>query len=241
MDWKVESGKILRRFLQILSHNEEVWVFAARLQFKQGIEFARTLLLEALRFHPNSVIIYREYFMLELQYLQMIQDNPDLLNDVQSKDQVQNGKIVQMVFMKAVEDCQQDLFTAELLGLSQRFPRLFQNLRKSLLDDYGSKFSTWTILITIELYPKFKDQRSAIEKLKGCYEVMDESMEHLSTSDKCKMLHYNLSLLEKIGDQNTELTGICSDLVLKLLNRGKKLEILNSDISNFLDDIENKP
>jgi len=241
MDWKVESGKILRRFLQILSHNEEVWVFAARLQFKQGIEFARTLLLEGLRFHPKSVIIYREYFMLELQYLQMIHDNPDLLNDVQSKDEVQNGKIVQMVFMKAVEDCQQDLFTAELLGLSQRFPRLFQNLRKSLLDDYGSKFSTWTILITIELYPKFKDQRSAIEKLKGCYEVMDESMEHLSTSDKCKMLHYNLSLLEKIGDQNTELTGICSDLVLKLLNRGKKLEILNSDISNFLDDIENKP
>jgi len=240
MDWKVESGKILRRFLQILSHNEEVWVFAARLQFKQGIEFARTLLLEALRFHPNSVIIYREYFMLELQYLQMIRANPDLLNDVQSKDQVQNGKIVQMVFMKAVEDCRQDLFTAELLGLSQRFPKLFQNLRKYLLDDHGSKFSTWTILITIELYPKFKDQRSASEKLNDCYELMDESMEHLSTSDKRKMLHYNLNLLEKAGDQNTELAEISADLVLKLLNRGKKLEILNSDVSNLLDDIENK-
>ena len=69
---------------------------------------------------------------------------------------------------------------------------------------------------------------------------MDESMEHLSTSDKRKMLHYNLNLLEKAGDQNTELAEISADLVLKLLNRGKKLEILNSDVSNLLDDIENK-
>merc|ERR1711902_482678 len=34
MDWKVEAGKILKRFTQSLSHKEEVWIFAARFQLE---------------------------------------------------------------------------------------------------------------------------------------------------------------------------------------------------------------
>ena len=35
MDWKVEAGKVLKRMTQILAHQEQIWIFAARFQRSQ--------------------------------------------------------------------------------------------------------------------------------------------------------------------------------------------------------------
>ena len=61
MDWKAESGKILERFVQTLSHKEEIWIFAARFQLEhqKSMDVARTLLLKGLRFHKDSIQLYR--------------------------------------------------------------------------------------------------------------------------------------------------------------------------------------
>ena len=71
MHWKAECGKILKRFTQ-----------ASRFQDQQ-IGLSRTLLLEGFRFHPESIKIYREYFVLELGFCKDIKANPELGENLQ--------------------------------------------------------------------------------------------------------------------------------------------------------------
>ena len=224
MDWKVETGKTLKRLLQILSHDEEVWVFASRLQKQNDFSLARPLLLEGLRFHPKSMILYREYFMLELEYYQKIQKDPELLNDVEAKEEVQNGKIIETVFLQAVENCCQLLFTAELLGLAKPLHKLFNLLKKALEDQHGDDQATWQVLANLELHPSFMRDRSAAQKIDDSVATMIKGLEKIPDAehlDKC------LNMLGEICESNPELLDDCAENVVKILQKGQELDILD--------------
>ena len=120
MHWKAECGKVLKRFTQASGgQSEDVWIFASRFQDQQ-IGLSRTLLLEGLRFHPESIKIYREYFMLEIGFCKDIKANPELGEDLEDPQAVSDGEIVKTVFEKALETTQSPLFAAEMLTFVQK-------------------------------------------------------------------------------------------------------------------------
>ena len=55
-------GKIFRRMLQVHLNNEMLWVASAKFEMEEAgsAEHARNIMLEALRFHPESQGLYRE-------------------------------------------------------------------------------------------------------------------------------------------------------------------------------------
>ena len=237
MDWKVETGKILKRLLQILSHDEEVWVFASRLQKQNDFSLARPLLLEGLRFHPKSLMLYREYFMLELEFYQKVQNDPELLNDVEAKEEVQNGKIIETVFLQAIENCCQKLFTAELLGLAKPFHKLFKLLKEALVDHHGDDQDTWLVLANLELHPSFMKDRSATQKVDDAVGVMIRGLEKIPDAehlDKC------LNMLGEISESNPELIDDCAKNVVKVLLEGQKLGILDDQKTALLKEYTQK-
>ena len=170
MDWNVEAGKVLRRFLQTLSHNEEAWIFGSRFEMEnqKNVGICRTLLLEGLRFHSDSVPVYREYFMLEVANLQNVQ------NEADNREEVEKClEILKMVFVKAVEATNEPFFTVELLGLCLHNEKLLQILKSALVEKFGETSSTWTVLATLELY---QPKRSASEKMQAFSRTMAEGM-----------------------------------------------------------------
>ena len=110
MQWKAECGKVLKRFTQTSGgQNEDIWIYASRFHENQ-IGLSRTLLLEGLRFHPESIKIYREYFMLEIEFSKLIKNEPELGQDLEDGQAVSNGEIVKKVFEKAIESTKSPLF-----------------------------------------------------------------------------------------------------------------------------------
>ena len=123
------------------------------------------------------------------------------------------------------------LFSAELLGISQKFSKIFQLLKDTLIEEQDNKISTWNILATLELYPKLKDERSAAQKFHNCAEILKQSMKKLPNAE---MLEHSLKLLEEISDKNPDLTNMCAEEALELLILGEKTQILNQNQSSLL-------
>jgi len=240
MDWKAEAGKILERFTQALCHKEEVWIFAARFQMENqnSINIARTTLLKGLRFHKDSIKIYREYFMLEMEFLKKLVEKPELAEEFEDgKTEILEGKIVQTVFLEAIENVNEPIFAAELLGLALKsgIPKLFDNLKTALLEKYGDQSWSWLILINLELYPKPNEDRTTSQKMSNFSTEVQKGLDSMKTQD---FLAEILKLLQEISENHTHLQNFCEETVFQVLNTGKNLDILTEEQTQVLSNFE---
>jgi len=231
MDWKAEAGKILERFTQAMSYKEEVWIFAARFQLENqnSIHIARTLLLKGLRFHKDSIQLYREYFMLEMEFLKKLYEKPQLAEEFEDgKTEILEGKIVQTVFLEAIENVNEPIFIAELLGLALKsgIPKLFNNLKASLLDKCSDQSWSWLILINLELYPKPNEDCTTSQKMRNFSTMIQRALNSMKTQDFLAEL---LKLLQEISDNQTHLQIYCEEAVFEVLKIGRYLQILTEE------------
>ena len=240
MDWKAEAGKILERFTQALCHKEEVWIFSARFQMENqnSINIARTTLLKGLRFHKDSIQIYREYFMLEMEFLKKLVEKPELAEEFEDgKTEILEGKIVQTVFLEAIENVNEPIFAAELLGLALKsgIPKLFDNLKMALLEKYGDQSWSWLILINLELYPKPNEDRTISQKMSNFSTEVQKGLDSMKTQD---FLAEILKLLQEISENHTHLQNFCEETVFQVLKTGKNLDILTEEQNQVLGNFE---
>lgn len=240
MDWKIEAGKILKRFTQSLSHKEDVWIFAARFQLENqdSINIARTLLLEGLRFHKDSVQLYREYFMLEIEFLKKLQENPKLAEEFgDEKTDILEGKIVETVFLDAVNNVNEPIFVAEMLGLAikSEIPKLFDNLKTTLLDKYGDQNWSWLVVISLELYPKPNEDRTISQKLTSFSDFITTAMNSMKSQE---FLLEILKLLQEISENHPNVQNQTEETVFQVLKSGQNLGILTEDQSEILASFE---
>ena len=240
MDWKAEAGKILERFTQALCHKEEVWIFAARFQMENqnSINIARTTLLKGLRFHKDSIQIYREYFMLEMEFLKNLVEKPELAEEFEDgKTEILEGKIVHTVFLEAIENVNEPIFAAELLGLALKsgIPKLFDNLKTALLEKYGDQSWSWLILINLELYPKPNEDRTTSQKMSNFSTEVQKGLDSMKNQD---FLAEILKLLQEISENHTHLQNFCEETVFQVLKTGKNLDILTEEQNQVLGNFE---
>ena len=234
MHWKAECGKILKRFTQASGgQSEDVWIFASRFQGDQQIGLSRTLLLEGLRFHPESIKIYREYFMLEIGFCKDIKANPDLGEDLEDPQAVSDGEVVKKVFEKALETTQSPLFTAEMLTLVQKSKlySLYKKLTLVFQDKYADQISTWTLLASLSLYPDPNQERSVKQKFQDCQTILLQGLNQIKSLE---FVQEALKLTRQISDENPELDGHCGILAFKILQKGDELDLLNEDLKALL-------
>jgi hypothetical protein len=221
LDWKAEAGKVLRRFLQTFTHKEEPWIFASRFEGQQRSELARTLLLEGLRFHPNSQVLYRELFILELEFALKLKQDPSLAQTETETD------IVKVVFLKAIEAIDDERFMAELLGLAAKVD-LEVDLKKSLIQEHGDKTSTWLTLANLELYPN-KKARNSDEKIEDFAKVMDQGLDKLKSET---FLRDYLDILRQIGQNQPESEDKVAELAFNVVE--KHSDILGPELTEQL-------
>ena len=236
MQWKAECGKVLKRFTQALGHNEEVWIFAARFQ-NDTIGLSRTLLLEGLRFHPDSIKIYREYFMLEIQFLKNLKENPDLAQDLENPENIQNGEIIKTVFTKAIEATKNPLFANEMLTLVNKnnLFTLYKDLQNLLMDQFGEEIWIWTILANLKLYPDSNRDRSIDEKFENCGEILLQGLEKIQS---LQFIQETLKFIRQIGEEYSDFEAQCGLLAFKILEKGQKLGLLNDELKSLLVELE---
>lgn len=238
MDWKVEAGKVLRRFVQALPQHEETWIFAARFEMEKesAIGLARTLLLEGLRFHNDSIPLYREYFTLELECLQKARNNPkEVFDNDEQKEKILNGDVVRTVFESAVQAVKEHIFVSELLGLTLKsnIPKLFEKLKRSLMDNCQDQAWSWLITASLELYSTPNENRSKVQKVEDCTNIILEGLEALKSEE---VLNEGLQILQDICEKQPDMQNQCEHSVFQLLEKGKEFDVLNDEQSKIFSD-----
>ncbi len=103
---------MLKLFLQSQSFSEEAVVLASRYQLetKNEVDNARAILLEGLRHNQDSETLFREYFMLELEFIRRLNAESDDDNEKvfefeneELKEATKSGSIALAVFKQAME------------------------------------------------------------------------------------------------------------------------------------------
>ena len=104
--------------LQVHPDKVDLWISAARFEMDKPAassaaavevgmqtENARTILMEAIRFHPKSKELYLESFCLELVFATSLAKDPSkYMVPEETIDQVKEGKIAQTVYEKGLEE-----------------------------------------------------------------------------------------------------------------------------------------
>ena len=209
-----------------------------QMENQNSINIARTTLLKGLRFHKDSIKIYREYFMLEMEFLKKLVEKPELAEEFEDgKTEILEGKIVQTVFLEAIENVNEPIFAAELLGLALKsgIPKLFDNLKTALLEKYGDQSWSWLILINLELYPKPNEDRTTSQKMSNFSTEVQKGLDSMKTQD---FLAEILKLLQEISENHTHLQNFCEETVFQVLNTGKNLDILTEEQTQVCSNLE---
>ena len=81
LKWFGTASNVYRMMLQVLNKHDNLWVSAAKFEFddNNSMSSARVLMQKGLRFNPDSELLYREFFRLELLYMDKIVKRRKLL------------------------------------------------------------------------------------------------------------------------------------------------------------------
>ena len=121
--------------LQVHPEKVSLWVSAARAELGQGggenVENARTLLMEAIRFHPKDKSLYLESFCLELAFVDSLSNHPSKhLVAEESRALILEGRVAETIFRKGVENCCET--AEEKVDFAERCLGLCQDLKAPL-------------------------------------------------------------------------------------------------------------
>eukprot|EP00096_Caligus_rogercresseyi_P002029 TRINITY_DN1367_c0_g2_i2.p1 TRINITY_DN1367_c0_g2~~TRINITY_DN1367_c0_g2_i2.p1 ORF type:complete len:362 (+),score=44.26 TRINITY_DN1367_c0_g2_i2:67-1152(+) len=206
MSWKVELSKVLRRFIQAHTAKPEVWMLSAKveLEFIGNPDTARKIMLEGLRFHPDSQDLYREYFRLEVMYVDLLRKRSQVLGidgtggiSEETRDKVLDGEIIFTVLKMGLEAIHEVEFIASLLHVIASCEDLegFSKVKDKIIDILREDFSecglAWDTLArealfsgsslntACSLYEEGLSQVQELEELEELIEYYIETLENL--------------------------------------------------------------
>jgi len=268
MDWKEMVGKVYRRMLQVHPEKINLWISAARFEMGSGgqsgergdgggctglsVENARTILMEAIRFHPKSVDLYLESLCLELIFVDSLTKDPSKhMVPEETLGLVKQGKVAETIFKKGLDDVtgggdesestetkfkfiKKSLQLAVDLGAPQP---LIQAITKSLDDGFSDDPRSYQLKAIARLHPLNSNDhpRTQWQKLEECCQIYEEGLNgaaamHLPVH-KQRLLTAYVTTLCDVMDGRFSLGKKSSDLASQrlwhALQFGNKNKILN--------------
>jgi len=148
--------------LAIHNHDPSLWVLAAQweMETNKDAETSRSLLQRGLRFIPESIVLWKEYFRMELIHMERMRERMMVLNggtfgeeqemEIEN-DAVLSGKIAEVVYCQAVNQFpENENLVFALLEVATNFSSVLPTLEALMLQDLRSKFDTkpktWDVL-----------------------------------------------------------------------------------------------
>uniref|UniRef100_A0A8C5RBF8 UTP6 small subunit processome component n=1 Tax=Leptobrachium leishanense TaxID=445787 RepID=A0A8C5RBF8_9ANUR len=160
---KPQLSKTFSALLAIHPDKPALWIMAAKWELEDQLsaESARHLFLRALRFHPESPKVYKEYFRMELMNAEKQRKEKDDLEKAKMdigesgfSDDILNGALARVVYKTAVQIMKGASFHLDLLSIAKMFD-FTQDLQKEIFDDlqvlHAQDPLTWDFLARQEL------------------------------------------------------------------------------------------
>ncbi|NP_001079708.1 UTP6 small subunit processome component L homeolog [Xenopus laevis] len=200
---KHQISKIFSALLAVHSDKPTVWLMAAKWEIENNlsVESSRHIFLRALRFHPESPLIYQEYFRMELlnaekqrkEKEEMEKAKMDL-DEAGYLESILEGELARVVYKSAVQTIKGAQFHLSLLSIAKEFD-FTQDLQKEILTDLQSLHAqdpfTWDFMaqqeLTVESLPsteyssKKAKATDMLRREERCSKIYETALESLNT------------------------------------------------------------
>ncbi|MEE6507023.1 hypothetical protein FKM82_007951 [Ascaphus truei] len=160
---KSQLSKTFAAVLAIHPDKPALWIMTAKWEMEDRLssESARHVFLRALRFHPDSAKVYREYFRMELMNAEKQRKEKEELERAKMdlgeagySEEILQGQLATVVYKNAVQKIPGAEFHLSLLSIANMFD-FTQELQKMILDDLQTLHAadplTWDFLARREL------------------------------------------------------------------------------------------
>lgn len=127
MKWHHTISALFMRMLQVHNNKPELWVTAAKWEFEENHapENARKIFQQSVKFHPDSRLLWTEYFRMELMFIDLILKRKEVLGsqgiEDSENDVVLQGKVALTVYRCATEPIPDADFAVSLIKISREF------------------------------------------------------------------------------------------------------------------------
>jgi len=274
--WKEQVGKVYRRCLQVHPDKVDLRICSARYELEQAmsddtkavpspspsndcglrVENARTILMEAIRFHPDCRDLYVEAFSLELVFVDWLLADSDGKNrhmvSEETAEAVKDGKIAEAIFNNgwknacpSTEDkTEYGLKCLKLAAVDFQAPiAIVQAISKKLEDNLGTdNAQIWESLALLHLNESKWAVRSQLDKLTECSRTYEKGLlEHMTqpTTRQCLLTSYIKALKDISARFNLDKKSqqFLSHRLWLALQFGKKQLILNLELEELYDQL----
>ena len=194
-------------------------------------------MLRGLRFHPENRLLHREYFRLELLYVERLRKRIDVLSvaaameDVaeENRDDVLNCAVALVVYRNAAAAVKCPKFLVSLLGVARLFP-FASNLADEILEDlrksYPGSPAVVDTLARMKLSERLAEKDAAFKDgLADCVEVYEAGLAENAEDTEELLALYLETLLEVCRVRPADALSILGYLV-KCLERGMEKGLL---------------
>lgn len=257
MGWNHVVGTLYTRMLNLHSHKPEIWVAAAKWQLEENasVEMSRKLLQRGLLFNNKSCVLWREYFRMELIFVDKMRKRKEVLGIKEEKDgeaaameSVLTAKIPSLVYQAAVKAIPDVDFALSFLPACApfKFARpLEEMIVKDLQDRYPNREQVWDAVARrmyfhgkrgpdlaaeeddneAEEKSVEKAEKSAKKPLAAALDVYRQAVLRLPTETMWKL--FIQFLLDLLPKStNSELAEMILDSVLDLMKMASKEQLL---------------
>lgn len=147
MKWNESINALYAKLLQVHSKAPKLYVMAAKWEMNENHSFenARKILQRGVLMNPKSDIIWREYYRMEIKYVDVIRRRRELLqmqnvkDDSVENDALLKGAIFNIVYNNATEEIQDVEFALSFIQICLEFDFTLKNI-DYILNDVQIKF-----------------------------------------------------------------------------------------------------
>jgi len=278
--WKEQVGKVYRRCLQVHPDKVDIRICSARYELEQAVsddkasnpnratdptndsglrvENARTILMEAIRLHPNCVELFVETFSLELVFVDWLLSGSDAHRHMvpeETVEAVKDGKIAEAVFNNGWENActspeQKTHFGLKCLKLAavdfQSPIAITEAITKKLQEDVGvDNAQIWESIALLHLNESKAAGvvvRSQVDKLTECCRTYERGLlQHMTQpTTRQSLLNSYVTALKDISQRfnlDKKSQQFVSNRLWLALLFGKKHHILNLEQEQVYDEL----
>lgn len=179
-------SKALEKMLSLHKDKPQLFCTAAQTEFNVtgDMERARVYLLNGIRFHKDSELLYREAFAMELAYaMHMRADFTNRQEPIPNDDPMLNGRLAELIYESSVMNIRSIDLTSELHSISKKFPfaaHLKDRIYSDICEKFQDKELRWDIVARYEVENPH-EELSAKDAIKACISVYEEGLKTLNT------------------------------------------------------------
>ncbi|GFY48217.1 u3 small nucleolar RNA-associated protein 6 homolog [Trichonephila inaurata madagascariensis] len=154
MKWFDTISVLYSKLLQVHSQNPSLWIMAAKWEMEEikSPDNARKIFQRGVLLHPTSDTLWREFFRMELMYIDLIRKRrailePQSLKSIEAEDDIiLNGQIAYIVYDKAVEAINDVEFALSFIQICLEFEfgyTFIENILKYVSEKFPDKEETF--------------------------------------------------------------------------------------------------